>query len=158
MNNAVERRCVHVVHRIGLGRWLLALTLIVSLAACRGGKASEDKPNANSRFTFAVGDPTSLDPVTADGNNVNGWILFNIYQTLIRPNAEGDGFEPDLAETWSVSPEGTTWTFNLRKDAKFSDGKGVTAKDVVFSLNRTKDIKGIWQWMIGPCGQDPREG
>ena len=43
--------------------------------------------------------------------------------------------EPDLATDWSVSSDGKTWTFNLRKDAKWSDGTPFTAADVAYTFN-----------------------
>ena len=48
----------------------------------------------------------------------------------------GSGISPDLAERWEVSPEGKVYTFSLVKNAKWHDGKPVTAKDVVFTYNR----------------------
>lgn len=143
-------------------RWFVALSLILSivLAACSGGKSpdpgpansgnsgSTEKPNAKSSFTYAIQrEPDNLDPVTQDGNP-NIYTFLNIYQTLIKLNAAGTDFEGDLAETWSPNADSTVWTFNLRKDAKFSNGTGVTAKDVVFSLGRSKDVKGPWQWAM----------
>lgn len=43
---------------------------------------------------------------------------------------------PDLAETWEVSEDGTVYTFHIRANAKFHDGRDVTAQDVVFSWER----------------------
>jgi oligopeptide transport system substrate-binding protein len=43
---------------------------------------------------------------------------------------------PDLAESWDVSPDGMTYTFKLRQNAKFHDGRPVTAQDFVYSLER----------------------
>jgi ABC-type transport system substrate-binding protein len=43
---------------------------------------------------------------------------------------------PDLAETWEVSPDGTVYTFRLRRNAKFHNGREVTARDVVYSWER----------------------
>lgn len=43
---------------------------------------------------------------------------------------------PDLAETWEVSADGTVYTFHIHPDAKFHDGRDVTAQDVVFSWER----------------------
>ena len=43
---------------------------------------------------------------------------------------------PDLAESWDVSPDGTVYTFRLRRNATFHDGKPVTAEDVRWSLER----------------------
>ncbi len=49
---------------------------------------------------------------------------------------------PDLAESFTASADGKVYTFKLRKDAVFSDGTPVTSADVVFSLNRVKNLKG----------------
>jgi peptide/nickel transport system substrate-binding protein len=49
---------------------------------------------------------------------------------------------PELAESYSASDDAKTFTFKLRADAVFSDGTPVTADDVVFSLNRLKNLKG----------------
>jgi oligopeptide transport system substrate-binding protein len=43
---------------------------------------------------------------------------------------------PDLAERWDVSPDGTVYTFYLRENARFHDGRAVTAQDVVYSWER----------------------
>ena len=43
---------------------------------------------------------------------------------------------PQLAESWQVSPDGLTYTFNLRKGVKWHDGKDFTAADVEYSLNK----------------------
>src|SRR5207244_9695257 len=47
------------------------------------------------------------------------------------------GVEPDLAASWTLSPEGTIWTFKLRKGVQFHKGFGeLTAEDVKFSFER----------------------
>lgn len=92
----------------------------------------------------------NLDPVTQDANP-DIWAFMQIYQQLVRVNIKGDGFDPDLAERWTVSPDGKTWTFFLRKDAHFSMGDPVKASDVVWSLKRARDKKdGPWQWALEP--------
>lgn len=53
--------------------------------------------------------------------------------TLLRTNAAGD-LEPRLAQQWSASDDGLTWTIEMRPGALFSDGTPVTAADVVFSV------------------------
>ena len=89
----------------------------------------------------------NLDPVTQDANP-DIWAFTQIYQQLVRVNVKGDGFEPDLAEKWTTSPDGRTWTFNLRKNAKFSNGDPVKASDAVWSLKRARDTKGPWKWAL----------
>ena len=89
----------------------------------------------------------NLDPVTQDANP-DIWAFTQIYQQLARVNVKGDGFEPDLAERWSTSADGRTWTFFLRKTARFSNGDPVKASDAVWSLKRARDTKGPWQWAL----------
>ncbi|QSO51286.1 hypothetical protein JZ785_20990 [Alicyclobacillus curvatus] len=55
---------------------------------------------------------------------------FDIYDGLVRFNSKL-GFQPDLATSWSVSKDGLTWTFNLRKGVKFQDGTSFNADAVV---------------------------
>ena len=48
---------------------------------------------------------------------------------------------PDLAESWQISPDGKTYTFNLRRGVKFHDGRPFTSKDVKYSLDKLRDPK-----------------
>ncbi len=66
-----------------------------------------------------------------------------MYATLL--TFAGDNVKkpvPDLAQSYTASPDGKVYTFKLRKDAVFSDGTPVTSADVVFSLNRVANLKG----------------
>lgn len=65
-----------------------------------------------------------------------------VYSGLMRAQADGT-FIPDLAEHATISPDGTVYTFTIRKDATFHDGTPVTAADVLFtvSLAQNPDIK-----------------
>ncbi|RIY33594.1 hypothetical protein CJP74_01635 [Psittacicella melopsittaci] len=63
-----------------------------------------------------------------------------IFDTLVRQNSEGE-YVGQGAESWDVSEDGLTWTFHLRKNAKWSDGKPVVAADYVYSWQRLTDPK-----------------
>ncbi|RIY35719.1 peptide ABC transporter substrate-binding protein [Psittacicella gerlachiana] len=83
--------------------------------------------------------PETIDPTLSqysDSFAVNR-ILFD---TLVRQNSNGD-YVGQAAESWEVSEDGLTWTFHLRKNAKWSDGKPVVAKDFVYSWQRLTDPK-----------------
>jgi peptide/nickel transport system substrate-binding protein len=56
-----------------------------------------------------------------------------VYDTLVWKDRQG--FVPWLAESWETAPNGATWTFHLRRDVRWQDGKLLTAKDVVFTFD-----------------------
>jgi peptide/nickel transport system substrate-binding protein len=56
-----------------------------------------------------------------------------VYSGLLRANADGT-YSPDLAQSYTISPDGTVYTFKLRSNAKFSDGTPVTSADVLFTI------------------------
>lgn len=79
-------------------------------------------------------DPPTLDPhQTTD--NISATLVNEIYSGLVTLDLDLN-VVPDLAETIDVSDDRQTYTFNLRPDAKFHDGKPVTAQDVKWSLER----------------------
>lgn len=85
-------------------------------------------------------DANQLDPHVSTKSQDK--ILFPwVFNGLVRfkpGSASLDQIEPDLAESWTSSKDGLSWTFKLRKGVKFHAGYGeLTADDVVFSLNRS---------------------
>src|SRR5437879_5112289 len=84
-----------------------------------------------------MGEPETLDPhktsVTYESN-----ILRNLFEGLVVQDPKGN-VAPGVAETWSASADGVTYTFKLRANAKWSNGEAVTARDFVFSLRRIQD-------------------
>lgn len=85
----------------------------------------------------AYGDPMSFTPDTlADDNGYP--IMQNIYNRLVKLDA-AKNIIPDLAETWDFSEDGKQITFHLVKNAKWSDGKPVTSKDVKYTFDTIKD-------------------
>src|SRR5262249_22077974 len=64
------------------------------------------------------------------------------YDTLVTVDApDFTKIQPRLATSWTVSPDGTVYTFKLRPGVKFTSGNPVTANDVRFSLRRLKNLK-----------------
>jgi peptide/nickel transport system substrate-binding protein len=79
----------------------------------------------------------TLNPIAPRNGNGDGFADTLIYEGLVRPNpAGGAGIVGGVADRWTVSPDGTTYTFYIRPGLKFSNGQPVTAQDVVFSLDR----------------------
>jgi peptide/nickel transport system substrate-binding protein len=84
----------------------------------------------------AVGE---LDPAKAT-DYADSMLMFNVYDTLVLSKQGGAGVVPHLAESWTISDDGKTYTFKLRKDVKFQSGNPLAAEDVVFSLDRMKAV------------------
>jgi peptide/nickel transport system substrate-binding protein len=61
-----------------------------------------------------------------------GW---SMYDPFITYDVKGN-YIGAVAESWTISPDGNTWTFKIRKDIKFHDGSPLTAEDVKFTLDR----------------------
>jgi peptide/nickel transport system substrate-binding protein len=77
---------------------------------------------------------TSLDPHKTSG--FQNLIEFDhFYTALARYNSKGD-IEPDLATSWDVSPDGLEYTFHLRPDVKFHNGRALVSDDVKYSVER----------------------
>ena len=79
-------------------------------------------------------EPTSTFVGWSSEDNATEFTLMNIYDSLLRTTKDGQSVEPALATKWDTSADGLIWTFALR-DAKFSDGKAMTANDVKVSLD-----------------------
>lgn len=76
----------------------------------------------------------SIDPHTASGETGATWLSL-IYETLVGVDRNADPV-PGLAESWDISDDGLTYTFNLRDDVVFHNGRQLVADDVKFNLER----------------------
>jgi peptide/nickel transport system substrate-binding protein len=115
-----------------------AAALAVSLAAPAVVTAQDGEPKSGGTLVFARNqEPGTLDPIGATDNGA----IFIINQVCDGLVQVGDSPTPipALAESWTTSEDGLTWTFKLREGARFSDGTPVTAEDVKFSLDRWAD-------------------
>jgi peptide/nickel transport system substrate-binding protein len=87
-----------------------------------------------------VAEPTSMDPgQLTDINSMR--VLSSVYDTLIRFKPGSFTQEPGLATAWTISPDGLTYTFTLRKGVKFHDGTPFDAEAVKFTYDRLLDPK-----------------
>ncbi|QCK86189.1 ABC transporter substrate-binding protein [Phreatobacter aquaticus] len=79
-------------------------------------------------------------------------VLFMLADTLVSLDHDMTSIKPGLAESWTVSPDGKTYTFKLRQDVQFCDGKKMTADDVVYSIKRWIDpaTRSPVSWRAGP--------
>jgi oligopeptide transport system substrate-binding protein len=122
----------------GLKRYLLA-AVILSIAFSISFSANTVKVSAlqniplDQTLVYSGGETSNLreyDPATQHGSGdklaFSGLVSFDPHLNLT----------PDIAQTWEVSDDGTVYTFHLHPDAKFHDGRDVTAGDFVYSWER----------------------
>jgi oligopeptide transport system substrate-binding protein len=85
------------------------------------------------------GEPQTLDQAHTS-IDVEANVLKDLYEGLTVYDAAGN-ITPGTAESWTVSDDGTVYTFKLRDNAKWSNGDPVTAEDFVYSFRRVEDPK-----------------
>ncbi len=78
-----------------------------------------------------------LDPGDTEALITPFMVLYALHDALVKPMPAGI-MTPSLAESWTVSKDGTTYEFILRKGIRFHNGDPVTAEDVKFSFDRYK--------------------
>ena len=126
---------------------LAALTaVILSLTACAGGSSS----GAGRRSVETVGltktdgflrfvedNPNTVDPQCTSGYYT---VALNVFDRLVEvqvdPETGSSEIAPSLAQSWTISPDGLTYSFHLEKGVTFSNGSPLTASDVHFTLTR----------------------
>lgn len=154
------------------GKLLLVVLLLPLLLTASGplaGYGSIEPPLVKApaqRQTYTIPvvgmqDFETLDPAQArDPASVSAVQM--IYTGLVSLD-EDLHIQPQLAQSWELSPDGLTWTFHLKPDLTFSDGTALTAADVAYSIDRAlqpttqsrvaplylKDIKGAEQLLAG---------
>jgi len=112
------------------------------------------------------GDPDTLD-IAVSSATVAWSVATNITNVLVRQRlGSASAIEPDLAASWSVSPDGTVWTFKLRQGVTFQDGAPWNARAAKFNFDRWSDAtnpyhqKGgdftLWERFFGPTFKEVR--
>ena len=147
----------------------LALTMVVASFAGCGGKKEKASDNGSAKQEAETetegseegrylmwrlySEPKQWDP-TNNSESVSDAICKQLFEGLTVSTS--DGFKPGIAEKWDVSEDGKTYTFHLRKDAKWSDGSPVTAKDFEYSWRRICDpdfaseaLQAITDYVVG---------
>ena len=138
----------------------LALVALIVAAACGGSDegptlqptstpvpttASQSETTApdsgatgsGGEFTRLFSDPPTLDPaLTSDTSSA--FVVIEVFSGLVTIDPDLN-IVPDIAERWDISNDERTFTFHLRQDVKFHDGKPVTAHDFKFSMERALD-------------------
>jgi peptide/nickel transport system substrate-binding protein len=119
---------------------ILAVALISMLVVLNklNNKLLVDVPVKGGSITEGIiGMPTLVNPVLAVSDADKDLVAI-VYSGLMRRSSDGT-FIPDLADSYTVSPDGLTYTFILKKNTKFHDGKKLTVDDIIFTINKIKD-------------------
>ncbi len=82
-------------------------------------------------------EPTTLDPTTASAAAIGEIVHYNVLEGLTKIAMDG-AVTPLLAESWSQTPDGKTYTFKLKRGVKFSDGSPFDSSAVKFSFDRAR--------------------
>ncbi len=103
----------------------------------QAGTPASGEKRRGGRLVRLWSDPPTLDPhLTTDVSSA--FVIIEVYGGLVTIDPELK-IVPDLAQSWEVSNGGRTYTFHLRQDAKFHNGKPVTAQDFKWSMERAAD-------------------
>jgi peptide/nickel transport system substrate-binding protein len=94
----------------------------------------ELKPASGGNYTEIItGSPKFINPLYASINNVDSDLVALIYSGLLKRNKD-NSLVPDLAEKFSVSDDGKTYTFYLKKELAWHDKSALTADDIIFTF------------------------
>jgi len=128
------------VRSAAIGMLLLAALLV---AGCGGSSKSSSGKGIKEGGTLRLGTNSRID-------SLNPYVAFNqdayttfmyIYPVLVQYD-QNLKFVPDFARSWSGSKDGLTWTFHTVPNAKWSDGKPLTAADVAWTVNTEVKYQG----------------
>ncbi|QSB06676.1 ABC transporter substrate-binding protein [Natronoglycomyces albus] len=118
-----------------------AAALGALVSACGTGSADSGRPQGILRFgsVAGAGSAAALDPHGSLFNE-SDWLRHTCVYDMLATTDEQGNIVPALARAWTPDEDATRWTLDLRDDAVFSDGKPVTADDVLFSLGRMSEL------------------
>ncbi len=141
-------------------RWQIAILLLTGLVVGilliieqpQGSLTAQPTPTRGGTYTEAVvGSFQRLNPLLDAGNQPDRDIDRLIFSGLIHFDGRGVP-QPDLAESWGVTKDGTIYNFALRPNATWHDGSPVTADDILFTVDLLRsddstipdDLKTFW--------------
>src|SRR5437867_6887847 len=120
-------------HRRRAACLLIALLAVAALAAAPPvAAAPEGQMTWGVHITLA---PTWFDPAETQGIITPFMVMYAIHDALVKA-MPGNPTAPGIAESWTMSPDGRTYDFMLRKGVKFHNGETLSAEDVKFSFER----------------------
>lgn len=132
--------------------------LLISRRAVMAGAGAAAASLSFSDFSLAQGarkvliiasgqDIPNFDPHVTTGYSP-AWMMRNVYDSLVRVEGNPPQPVPGLAQSWTTSPDGMTFTFKLNPAARFHDGSPVDAAAVKYSFGRIMRLKKGNGWMV----------
>ena len=118
---------------------LVAVVMAIGMIGCTGGKTTEaptDAPAKIKDFNLKIGfdqEPSTLSRFKS-GATLTMWATDPLHGFLVTTDASGANIEPMIAESWDYESD-TKVVFHLRKDVKFHNGRGLTSKDVKWTMD-----------------------
>ncbi|MCB0061437.1 MAG: ABC transporter substrate-binding protein [Caldilineaceae bacterium] len=147
-----QRTRLAVFSRLGSYLCCLVIALLV-FVACTDVPASTSNESGNTGTATAstapaatvrigwAGSPDTLNPGTAV--LAEAYTIFElVYDSMFQLQLDGS-YTPELAESFTVSDDGTVWTFTIREGIAWHDGEPLTAADIAFSYNLYKNQEGF---------------
>jgi peptide/nickel transport system substrate-binding protein len=135
-----NRRVVRGRHSTRAALGALGIAVLLALGAVAPATAlAQVQQGGTLRFAI-VNDPRPYPIVAAGGFNTL-LVLKTLFNGLTKPDPNDSTPRPDLATSWTAAPDLLTWTFKLRQDVKWHDGKPLTAADVKFTFDTMMDPK-----------------
>lgn len=117
-------------------RRLLGSVAAAALLACYGSAAVAATPKDTLVIAFGFDDIITMDPAESFELSA-GEIMGNTYDRLVRLDINDPSkLIGDVAKSWTVSPDGKTFTFEIKPGLKFASGNALTAEEAVYSLHR----------------------
>ncbi|MCY4536757.1 MAG: ABC transporter substrate-binding protein, partial [Chloroflexi bacterium] len=119
----------------------LLLILVLGLAPMMSSAQSVPVPDEDTLVIAINGEPGSLDPSQVGGSTggSNFRIMMHPFATLYELGQASGAIDPYLAHSFTVSDDGTEWTFHMHEGLTCDDGEPLTAEDAAYSFNRMAD-------------------
>src|SRR6266567_7580377 len=110
--------------------------LVMAFLLCGAPVSAVAAPSGQMTWAMHISlAPTFFDPAETPGVIAPFMVLYALHDGLVKP-MPGNAMAPSLAESWTMSKDGLTYEFVLRKGVKFHNGDVMTAEDVKFSFER----------------------
>ncbi len=125
---------------------------VVLCGGCGRRETLVDVANREGQFRVGNGgEPGDLDP-QIDIGQVEHDVMLSLYEGLVYADAKDNSPRPGVAESWGISTNGLVYTFHLRKNARWSNGDPVTARDFYESYHRilTPALAAQYSYMLYP--------